>query len=74
MDLVHSLLCPFSLVLLRYSIKRLPGEIALQLMFVIPPVLTAHMLDFNAAGDISFSLTILTLIDPAIAYKRFAAP
>ena len=46
----------------RYSIKRLPGDIALQLMFVIPPILAAHMLNFNAAGDISFSLTILTLI------------
>lgn len=46
----------------RYSIKRLPGDIALQLMFVIPPILTAHTLSFNAAGDISFSLTILTLI------------
>ena len=45
-----------------YSVKRLPGDIALQLMFVIPPVLAAHFLSFNAAGDISFSLTILTLI------------
>ncbi len=53
---------PLLLSVTRYSIKRLPGDIALQLMFVIPPVLTAHMLDFNAAGDISFSLTILTLI------------
>jgi O-antigen/teichoic acid export membrane protein len=46
----------------RYSLKRLPGDIALQLMFVIPPILTAHMLDFKTAGDVSFSLTLLTLV------------
>lgn len=46
----------------RYSLKRLPGDIALQLMFVIPPIMTAHMFSFKAAGDVSFALTILTLI------------
>jgi len=45
-----------------YSLRRLPGDIALQMIFVIPPILCAHMVDFKSAGDVAFSLTILTLI------------
>jgi O-antigen/teichoic acid export membrane protein len=51
----------------QYSMKRLPGDIALQLMFVIPPILTAHILDFKTVGDVSFSLTILTLVTVPIS-------
>jgi O-antigen/teichoic acid export membrane protein len=46
---------------ISYSVRRLPGDISLQLMFVIPPIITAHMLDFQASGNVAFSITLLTL-------------
>ena len=45
-----------------YSVRRVPGDISLELMFVIPPIIAAHLTDFQTAGDVAFSLTLLTLV------------
>lgn len=47
---------------ISYSVRRVPGDISLELMFVIPPIIAAHLIDFQTAGEVAFSLTLLTLV------------
>lgn len=47
--------------LFSYSIRRVPGDISLQLLFVIPAILTAHVAGVEEAGKVSFGLAVLTM-------------
>jgi len=47
--------------LFSYSIRRVPGDISLELLFVIPAILTAHLAGVEQAGKVSFGLAILTI-------------
>ena len=61
----------WDLVILRglfsYSIRRVPGDISLQLLFVIPPILIAHMSGIEEAGKVSFGLAVLTMISAPLS-------
>ena len=45
----------------KYSIKRVPGDIAYSLVFYLPVLFSTHIYDVNIAAFLSFSLSYLNL-------------
>ena len=45
-----------------YGLRRVPGDMALEGMFIMPPMFAAHFGDILLAGGVSFGIAIMNLI------------
>jgi O-antigen/teichoic acid export membrane protein len=55
------------LELVRYGVVRIPGEVALGLLFALPVVVTAHYRGVEEAGFVGLGVSLATMIGAVIA-------